>query len=110
MLVMVGYHPFSVKARPRSAAVMTAAVYSAVSAGRAVGAAQMSAECLWDSALTGSPDHVLGVNANPTRVSEVPRLRWWIDKTCRRAEHDAGLFEGLAGGSLADALAVLKVP
>jgi hypothetical protein len=28
----------------------------------------------------------------------------------RRAEHDSGLFEGLAGGGLADALAVLKVP
>jgi hypothetical protein len=46
MLVTAGHHPFSVKERPRSAAVMTAAVYSAVSAGKAAGAAQMSSECL----------------------------------------------------------------
>jgi hypothetical protein len=37
MLVIAGHHPFSVKARPRSAAVMTVAVYSAVSAGKAAG-------------------------------------------------------------------------
>jgi hypothetical protein len=39
--VMTGYQPFSVKVRPRSAAVITAAVYSAVSAGRAAGSAQI---------------------------------------------------------------------
>jgi hypothetical protein len=36
-----GYQPFSVKVRPRSAAVITAAVYSAVSGGRAAGSARV---------------------------------------------------------------------
>jgi hypothetical protein len=48
MLVIVGHYPFSVKERPRSAAVMRAAVYSALSAGRAVGTAQI----LWGSLLS----------------------------------------------------------
>jgi hypothetical protein len=42
-----GYHPFSVNVRPRSAAVIAAAVYSAVSGGRAAG----SAHFLWGSQL-----------------------------------------------------------